>query len=57
MVSNMTVQARKRYHLGISAVSQSSLSRVNASQPYELYEALFARLLTRCQSHAPKQGY
>ena len=57
VASNMAAQARKLYHLGISAVSRSSLSRVNASQPYELYEALFAKLLARCQTHAPKHNF
>ena len=57
VASNMAAQARKRYHLGMSAVSRSSLSRVNASQPYQLYEALFAKLLARCQSHAPKHPF
>ena len=57
VASNMAAQARKLYHLGMSAVSRSSLSRVNASQPYQLYEALFAKLLARCQSHAPKHNF
>ena len=57
VVSNITAQARKLYHLGIRCVSRSSLSRVNESQPYELYEALFAKLLARCQSRAPKHQF
>ena len=57
VASNITAQARKLYHLGMSAVSRSSLSRVNASQPYQLYEALFAKLLARCQAHAPKHNF
>ena len=57
VVSNMTAQARKLYHLGIRSVSRSSLSRVNESQPYELYEALFAKLLARCQAHAPRHNF
>ena len=56
VVSNLTAQARKLYHLGIRSVSRSSLSRVNESQPYELYEALCTKLLARCQSHTPKHG-
>ena len=56
VVSNLTAQARKFYHLGIHSVSRSSLSRVNACQPYELYEALCAKLLARCQARAPKHG-
>ena len=57
VASNMAAQARKLYHLGMSAVSRSSLARVNASQPYQLYEALFAKLLARCQAHAPKHNF
>ena len=57
VVSNLTAQARKLYHLGIRCVSRSSLSRVNESQPYELYEALFAKLLARCQSRAPNHQF
>ena len=57
VVSNLTAQARKLYYLGIRFVSRSSLSRVNESQPYELYEALFAKLLARCQSRAPKHSF
>ena len=30
---------------------------INASQPYELYEALFAKLLARCQARAPKHNF
>ena len=57
VASNLTAQVRKRYYLGIRSVSRSSLSRVNASQPYQLYEALFAKLLARCQAHAPKHNF
>ena len=57
VVSNLTAQARKLYHLGIHSVSRSSLSRVNASQPYQLYEVLFAKLLARCQSRAPRHNF
>ena len=56
VVSNLTAQARKLYHLGIHSVSRSSLSRVNESQPYELYATLFAKLLARCQSRAPSSS-
>lgn len=57
VANNVTAQIRKLYHLGISSVSKSSLSRVNESQSYELYEALFARLLARCQSNAPTHNF
>ena len=57
IVSNVRAQPGKLYHLGIRLVSRSSLARVNAEQPYTLYEALFARLLTRCQQQAPRHGF
>ena len=57
VVSNLTAQARKFYHLGIRSVSRSSLSRVNESQPYKLYETLFAKLLARCQARTPRHNF
>ena len=50
IVSNLSTQGRKLYHLGVgTTVSRSSLARVNAEQPYTLYETLFGRLLSRCR--------
>ena len=46
IVSNLRAQPAKLYHLGVGTVSRSSLARVNAEQPYTLYEALFGRLLS-----------
>jgi len=34
-------------------LSRSNLSRINDGKPYELYEALFGKLLSRCQGIAP----
>jgi hypothetical protein len=57
VVSNLSAQTRKLYHLGIASVSRSSLARVNEHQSYSLYEALFAKLLSRCQGLAPRHGF
>ena len=58
IVGNLCAQPHKLYHLGVQAlVSRSSLARVNAEQPYTLYEALFGRLLARCQQRAPHHGF
>lgn len=57
IVSNLGAQMSKLYHLGITSVSRSSLARVNEQQPYALYEALFNKLLSRCQGLAPKHGF
>ena len=57
IVSNLRAQPAKLYHLGVRTVSRSSLARVNAEQPYTLYEALFGRLPSRCQQRAPGHGF
>ena len=58
IVSNLSTQGRKLYHLGVgTTVSRSSLARVNAEQPYTLYETLFGRLLSHCQQCAPRHGF
>jgi putative transposase len=57
VVSNLSAQAAKLYHLGSTPVSRSTLARVNEKQPYTLYEALFAKLLSRCQGLAPRHGF
>ena len=57
IVDNMTVQMHKLYHLGTSKVSRTTLSRINENKPYQLYEALFGRLLARCQTAAPKHNF
>ena len=58
IVGNLCAQPHKLYHLGVRAlVSRSSLARVNAEQPYTLYEALFGRLLARCQQRAPRHRF
>jgi len=57
IVSNLSAQAAKLYHLGSNNVTRRSLSRVNECQPYTLYEALFHKLLSRCHATAPKHGF
>jgi len=57
VVSNISAQTCKLYHLGISSVSRTSLARVNEQQSYALYEGLFSKLLTRCHGLAPKHGF
>jgi putative transposase len=57
IVSNVSAQTSKLYHMGATTVSRSSLARVNAKQPHTLYESLFNKLLSRCQVQAPKHGF
>jgi len=57
VVENVKAQQRRLYHLGSAKLSRSNLSRINEGKPYELYEALFGKLLKRCQVHAPGHGF
>ncbi len=53
IVENISAQAHRLYHLGSAKLSRSNLSRINDGKPYTLYEALFGKLLSRCQHIAP----
>ena len=57
IVENMSAQAHRLYHLGSVKLSRSNLSRINEGKPYALYEALFGKLLSRCQSVAPGHNF
>ena len=53
IVDNLGAQTHRLYHLGGVGLSRSSLARINRDKPYTLYEALFKKLLRRCQGVAP----
>ncbi len=53
IVDNVSSQTHRLYHLGSAKLSRSNLSRINEDKPYTLYEALFGKLLSRCQGKAP----
>mgnify|MGYP000020551152 FL=1 len=57
IVDNISVQSHRLYHLGTSNISRSNLSRINSDKPYQLYEALFSKLLNRCQSVVPGHNF
>ena len=57
IVSNLAAQSSKLYHVGVGVVTRSSLARVNAEKPWELYEELHGRLLARCQAKAPGHSF
>lgn len=57
MIDNLDAQAHRLYHLGSKTLTRSTLSRINSDKPYQLYEALFNRLLARCQSKAPSHKF
>jgi len=53
IVENISAQSHRLYHLGSAKLSRSNLSRMNNDKPYALYEALFGKLLNRCQGLVP----
>ncbi len=57
IVESLSTQAHRLYHLGSTKLSRSNLSRINNGKPYELYEALFGKLLTRCQGAMPSHHF
>jgi putative transposase len=57
IVDNMCSQAHRLYHLGSAKISRSNLSRINEDKPYALYEALFGKLLSRCQGMTPGHNF
>ncbi len=57
IVDNVSAQAHRLYHLGSAKLSRSNLSRINENKPYALYEALFEKLLGRCQGVVPGHNF
>ena len=57
IVDNMAAQSHRLYHLGAAKLSRSNLSRINEDKPYQLYEALFGKLLSRCQGVVPGHNF
>ena len=57
IIENVSAQSHRLYHLGSAKLSRSNLSRINNEKPYSLYEALFGKLLGRCQNTASKHGF
>ncbi|VAW81483.1 Transposase, GSU2180 family [hydrothermal vent metagenome] len=57
IVENISAQAHRLYHLGSAKLSRSNLSRINEGKPFALYEALFGKLLQRCQAIAPQHSF
>jgi len=57
IVDNICSQSHRLYHLGSAKLSRSNLSRINEDKPYALYEALFGKLLSRCQGMTPGHNF
>src|SRR5690606_6664868 len=48
--STLEAQRHKLYHLGAKPIARSTLARLNEKHSAALYEAVFYRVLKRCQS-------
>ena len=57
IVENISAQAHRLYHLGSAKLTRSNLSRINEDKPCALYEALFGKLLSRCQGMTPDHDF
>lgn len=57
IIENTAAQANRLYHLGSAQLSRSNLARINENKPYTLYEALFGKLLVRCQNQPGRHGF
>ena len=57
IVNSVSTQAHRLYHLGSAKMTRSNLSRINENKPHTLYEALFGKLLDRCQRLTPDHSF
>ena len=57
IVDSVSTQAHRLYHLGSAKLTRSNLSRINENKPHTLYEALFGKLLDRCQRLTPGHSF
>lgn len=45
------------YHLGLKTAKRSTVADANTTRPWRIYEALYYRLLERCQSFNPRHRF
>ena len=57
IVNSVSTQAHRLYHLGSAKMTRSNLSRINENKPHTLHEALFGKLLDRCQRLTPGHSF
>ena len=55
--STLDRQSHLHYHLGSTKVSRTTLARTNKQQSSVFFEALFAKLYTRCQQSTPRHSF
>ncbi|MBU1022901.1 IS4 family transposase [bacterium] len=57
IVTGLNSQRSKFYHIGLQSVARSTLADANNSRDWHIYEGIFNRLLERCLSVTPKNGF
>jgi hypothetical protein len=57
ITDTLKTQGKRLYHLGMTTISRSTLSRMNQHQPATLYEKMFGAMLQKCQEKAPQHGF
>ncbi len=57
LFSNIKVQGRQIYHLGMKPTCKSPLARLNEQQPYQLYRDMFYKLSAMYQIFSPKHRF
>ncbi len=57
IVDNIQAQSHRLYHIGSTKLSRTTLARINEDKPYQLYEALFKKLLGRCLMQPRSHGF
>lgn len=55
--TSLSVHYSKWYHIGLKGIKRSTLSDAMQNRPYEIFEGLFYKLLTKCQSVTPKHRF
>ncbi|MBU1023080.1 DUF4372 domain-containing protein, partial [bacterium] len=57
IVIGLNSQRSKFYHIGLQSVARSTLADANNNRDWRIYEGIFNRLLERCLSVTPKNGF
>ena len=57
IVTGLSAQAARWYHLGFTGVYKSTLCDANAKRDYRIFEGLFYHLLARCKNLTPKHKF
>ncbi len=57
IITGLSLNSSKWYHIGINAVTRSNLSYANNNRSYKIYEKLFYNFLTKCRSVTPMHKF